>query len=76
MLTPAAATCSCLHKWVRGKVSCVEVRHPDELSGLATKDWPSLLGVLDVLQTTDPHANMDLKRLLQGKWHAGCSSLL
>ena len=63
-----SATCSYLHKWIRGKTSCVRIQTLDELSGITPQAWPSLLAVL-LPVTGNGHVYLDSERLLQGKWH-------
>lgn len=58
-----SATCSCLHKWVRERTTCVRIRYSDELSGLTPETWPNLIGVLL------PKTDRDVLTLVQGKWH-------
>lgn len=63
-----SATCSYLHKWVRGKITSVRIQNSDELSQIAPADWPNLVAVLlSVTESRPLYANS--KRLLQGKWH-------
>lgn len=60
-----SATCSYLHTWIRQRTICLKVRSPEDLSGLAPKDWPNLSGVLlrgRRLRYTD------FAKLLPDKW--------
>lgn len=61
-----SASCCCLHRYIRGHVSCVRIRHSHELPGLAPQTWPNLVGIL----LHDPGMSwyIDSKSLLQGKW--------